>query len=54
VTPYRAHAFQLLSSLEIDASMRIDLIQELSFSAGTHGMCGGQAIDLASVGRFLT
>ncbi|SMC34818.1 polyprenyl synthetase family protein [Polynucleobacter kasalickyi] len=49
----QAFSFQILSALDADPQVRIDLIKELSFSAGVHGMCGGQAIDLSNVGRIL-
>ena len=47
-------SFQMLSELDADLQVKIDLIKELSFSAGVHGMCGGQAIDLANVGLILS
>jgi len=49
----QALAFQILSELDADPQVKIGLIKELSFSAGVHGMCGGQAIDLSNVGRIL-
>jgi farnesyl diphosphate synthase len=49
----QALAFNILSELDADPRVKIDLIKELSFSAGVHGMCGGQAIDLSNVGRIL-
>jgi len=49
----QAQAFGLLSSLEISSDISLELIRELALSAGAHGMCGGQAIDLASVGKWL-
>lgn len=49
----QAFSFQILSELDLDAPLKIDLIKELSMSAGVHGMCGGQAIDLSNVGRIL-
>jgi farnesyl diphosphate synthase len=50
----QALAFNILSELDEDPRVKIDLIKELSFSAGVHGMCGGQAIDLSNVGRILS
>jgi len=50
----QALSFQMLSELDADPQVKIDLIKELSFSAGVHGMCGGQAIDLANVGLILS
>lgn len=52
----QALAFELLTPPEevIAASVQAKLSRLLSFSAGCHGMAGGQAIDLASVGKSLT
>jgi farnesyl diphosphate synthase len=50
----QALSFQMLSELDANPQVKIDLIKELSFSAGVHGMCGGQAIDLANVGLILS
>ncbi len=50
-------AFDLLSSdpvLAIDATRRAEMIALLARAAGSAGMAGGQAIDLASVGMALT
>ena len=49
----QAYAFQILSELDADPQVKIELIKELSVSAGVHGMCGGQAIDLSNVGCIL-
>lgn len=49
----QAEAFRLLAEAPLDASARLELIQELARAVGTDGMCGGQAIDLASAGRAL-
>jgi len=49
-------AFQLLSGDQAEhfsAKSRIDMMQQLAFASGSRGMCGGQAIDLDSVGRQL-
>jgi farnesyl diphosphate synthase len=46
-------AFELLCDYPISAyaeSKRIELVKILSRASGYHGMCGGQAIDLASTG----
>lgn len=52
----QAFAFEWLSEpIEgISASSQLRLIQGLSAAAGSRGMVGGQAIDLASVGQQLT
>lgn len=49
-------AFQLLAQADerISASQRLRMIQQLSIAAGSRGMVGGQAIDLAAVGKELT
>ena len=50
-------AFDLLASdpdLAIDAVRRAEMIALLARAAGSTGMAGGQAIDLASVGTALT
>ncbi len=49
-------AFQLLSEqpLNDDASRQLRMVKLLALAAGSRGMAGGQAIDLASVGCQLT
>jgi farnesyl diphosphate synthase len=49
-------AFQLLAEhrLNDDASRQLEMIKVLAVAAGSRGMAGGQAIDLASVGKSLT
>ncbi len=49
-------AFQLLAehSLNDDAQRQLDMIRLLAQASGSRGMAGGQAIDLASVGKSLT
>ncbi|HEY5638206.1 MAG TPA: farnesyl diphosphate synthase [Burkholderiales bacterium] len=49
-------AFQLLSEhrLADDASVQLDMVKTLAQAAGSRGMAGGQAIDLASTGTTLT
>ena len=49
-------AFQLLADhrLSDDAQRQLDMIKLLAHATGSHGMAGGQAIDLASVGKSLT
>jgi farnesyl diphosphate synthase len=49
-------AFQLLSGRlpGVAAARQIDMLHLLAISTGSRGMAGGQAIDLAAVGRQLT
>ncbi|MEO8344029.1 MAG: polyprenyl synthetase family protein [Gallionella sp.] len=49
-------AFQLLAEhrLSEDAQRQLDMIKLLAVATGSRGMAGGQAIDLASVGKSLT
>jgi farnesyl diphosphate synthase len=51
----QALAFELLTPSPdvVDAGMQAMLCRILSLSAGCHGMAGGQAIDLSSVGKLL-
>jgi farnesyl diphosphate synthase len=49
-------AFQVLSSdprIRVSAGRRLEMISRLAQAAGSQGMAGGQAIDLASVGTTL-
>ncbi|MDR3086639.1 MAG: polyprenyl synthetase family protein [Azoarcus sp.] len=49
-------AFQILagSTVSATASGQIEAIQLLALAAGSQGMAGGQAIDIASTGREIT
>ncbi len=49
-------AFQFLSEqrLSDDPSKQLKMVKLLAIAAGSRGMAGGQAIDLASVGKQLT
>ncbi|MCF0253953.1 MAG: polyprenyl synthetase family protein [Duodenibacillus sp.] len=47
-------AMALLARLPLPAGRRIALVEELSEASGLTGMCGGQAVDLESTGRFAT
>lgn len=49
-------AFQLLSEqrLSDDANRQLQMVKLLAVASGSRGMAGGQAIDLASVGKQLT
>lgn len=49
----QSQAFMLLSFLEIEPIRSIKMLQILTKAAGSLGMCGGQAIDLDSVGKQL-
>lgn len=50
----QAQAFEVLTEAELDAERRIAMLAMLARAAGSRGMCGGQAIDLASVGLVLS
>jgi len=49
-------AFQLLAEhrLSDDPAVQIEMVKILALACGSRGMAGGQAIDLASVGRALS
>ena len=49
-------AFQLVSEyrLALEARTQLDMVRLLAAAAGSRGMAGGQAIDLAAVGQTLT
>ncbi len=51
----QALAFELLTPTAdvVDTAVQATLCRILALSAGCHGMAGGQAIDLASVGKHL-
>ncbi|MFT7459960.1 MAG: geranylgeranyl pyrophosphate synthase [Planctomycetota bacterium] len=52
----QALAFHVLANdpaIEVDAAQRIQMIDKLAIASGSIGMAGGQAIDLASVGKTL-
>jgi len=50
----QAEAFKVLADGALPASQTASLMRELAHAAGTEGMCGGQAIDLAAVGHTLS
>jgi farnesyl diphosphate synthase len=50
----QAQAFLVLSESAANAEQKLPMIQLLAHASGSVGMCGGQAIDLASVGLSLT
>jgi farnesyl diphosphate synthase len=47
-------AFQLIAQSALDDAQKVQVITSLSMAGGMAGMAGGQAIDLASVGKQLT
>lgn len=52
----QTRAFEILAeeSTDVEPARRLEMIRTLAQAAGAGGMCGGQAIDLASVGRSLS
>lgn len=46
-------AFLRIARTKVDAQVKVRLMQELALASGRDGMCGGQAIDLLSVGKSL-
>jgi farnesyl diphosphate synthase len=49
----QAEAYALISKINIPPQLKVELISELANSSGMNGMCKGQAIDLANVGKIL-
>lgn len=50
----QAQAFEILSEGGLDAARQLAMLRALAKASGSLGMCGGQAIDLASVGLTLS
>jgi farnesyl diphosphate synthase len=50
----QAQAFAVLADGELPATRQVAMLRVLALAAGSAGMCGGQAIDLGSVGVSLT
>lgn len=50
----QAEAFKVLADAPLAPAACAALMRELAHAAGTEGMCGGQAIDLAAVGRTMS
>jgi len=53
----QALAFEVLAAdqaLGRDPRIHVDMLRTLAGACGAHGMAGGQALDLAAVGRHLT
>lgn len=44
-------AFELLTHPSLQAAPQVEMLRILAISSGSHGMAGGQAIDLAHVGK---
>ena len=49
----QAEAFRILANAPVAPETCVALVRELAQASGTVGMCGGQAIDLAAVGRSM-
>jgi farnesyl diphosphate synthase len=49
----QAQGFEVLAGGELEPSRRVAMLAQLARAAGSLGMCGGQAIDLDSVGIAL-
>jgi farnesyl diphosphate synthase len=53
----QALAFEVLahdSALDVDADVRVSMLRTLAVACGSHGMAGGQAFDLAAVGKTIS
>ncbi|GAB4473128.1 MAG: (2E,6E)-farnesyl diphosphate synthase [Burkholderiaceae bacterium] len=50
----QAEAFKVLVDAPLPPAVCAALMRELAHAAGTEGMCGGQAIDLAAVGQEMS
>ena len=53
----QALAFEVLANdrtLGVDAATHLNMLRTLSLACGSHGMAGGQAFDLAAVGKLLS
>lgn len=46
-------AFLRIASTKVDSAVKVSLMRELALASGRDGMCGGQAVDLLSVGKTL-
>ncbi len=44
-------AFELLTDAPATDAAKLAMLKELSIAAGTRGMCGGQALDIAATGK---
>ena len=50
----QSQAFEVLAGGALEASRKVAMLSCLARASGSRGMCGGQAIDLASVGIALS
>ena len=50
----QSQAFLMLAEAGGDAARTVQMLRVLAVASGSGGMCGGQAIDLASVGAMLS
>jgi farnesyl diphosphate synthase len=50
----QAQAFEVLAGGQLEPARRVAMLSQLARAAGSLGMCGGQAIDLDSVGIALS
>ncbi len=50
----QSQAFEILADGGLDATRQLAMLRLLAKASGSFGMCGGQAIDLASVGLTLS
>lgn len=50
----QAQAFEILAAGNLPSAQQLAMVRLLAQASGSSGMCGGQAIDLASVGVKLT
>jgi farnesyl diphosphate synthase len=51
----QALAFEVLAGdRDVDAGIHVEMLRTLGAACGSHGMAGGQALDLAAVGKRLT
>jgi farnesyl diphosphate synthase len=44
-------AFELLCDADLSSDKKIEMVKLLASSSGYHGMCGGQALDIAATNR---
>ena len=47
----QTHAFTVLADAPVSDAIRVELMRTLARAAGSAGMCGGQALDLAATGN---
>lgn len=49
----QTRAFEILATVQIESTVRLEMITVLAAASGSRGMAGGQAIDLDHVGKKL-